>query len=189
MLNRFANRTICRITTISLVLCLCLSISIVTSATDPSDLDNEIAFYSTRDGKWEIYTMNADGSDVRRLTHHISRDALPSWSPDGGSIAFQSRRDGNWNIYVLNVSEALACTPSDRDLALQLTDYRGADEFPSWSRDGTQIVYESEHGNEEIYIINADGSNPLPITQHSAADYAPAWRSQALPSDEDPEDV
>jgi Tol biopolymer transport system component len=51
-----------------------------------------IAFDSTRDGQFEIYSMNPDGSGLRRLTDRQSLDAAPAWSPDGGWIAFISDR-------------------------------------------------------------------------------------------------
>src|SRR5216117_1854859 len=59
-----------------------------------------IAFTSARDGNWEIYVMNADGSNATRLTDNGAQ--MPAWSPDGTRIAFTSARDGNWEIYVMN---------------------------------------------------------------------------------------
>lgn len=133
--------------------------------------------------------MNVDGSNCRQLTHHSVGDLAPSWSRDGTSIAFQSHRDGNWNIYIMNVANVLESETPDDSLLIRLTDYRGADEFPSWSPDGTQIVYESEHGNEEIYIMNADGSDPHPITKHMGDDYGPSWRPLESTSTTNPDDA
>ncbi len=62
----------------------------------------QIAFETNRDGNWEIYLMNVDGSGLVNISNHESRDQWPSWSPDGSRIAFQSYRDGNWEIYVMN---------------------------------------------------------------------------------------
>lgn len=41
----------------------------------------QITFASERDGNWEIYTMNADGSQPRRLTHNEAQDTDPTWRP------------------------------------------------------------------------------------------------------------
>lgn len=53
-----------------------------------------LAFYSARDGNFEIYGAGADGSNPRRLTEHPAADAHPDWVPDGTRIAFHSDRDG-----------------------------------------------------------------------------------------------
>ena len=62
----------------------------------------KIAFGSSRSGDFEIYVMNADGSDVVRLTQSSGLDVRPAWSPDGKRIAFTSNRDGNYDIYIVN---------------------------------------------------------------------------------------
>lgn len=49
-----------------------------------------IAFYSNRDGDFDVYTIRADGGDLRRLTNHPGRDGGPSWAPDGRSLVFVS---------------------------------------------------------------------------------------------------
>jgi len=61
-----------------------------------------IAFTSNRDGNYEIYVMNADGTNEINLTNNSERDEYPTWSPDGNKIAFTSNRDGNREIYVMN---------------------------------------------------------------------------------------
>ena len=67
-----------------------------------------IAFFSLRDDSPEIaginpeiYVMNADGGNVRRLTNHNAWDYVPSWSPDSRFIAFASKRDDNRDVYVI----------------------------------------------------------------------------------------
>lgn len=67
----------------------------------------KIAFMSRRDGNWEIYTANIDGSSLHRLTQNPARDGLPTWSPDGQALAFVSNRDGAWAIW--------AMTPAGQD--------------------------------------------------------------------------
>ena len=61
-----------------------------------------IAFSSDRDGNFEIYVMNPDGSNQQRLTRAPGDDMWPCWSPDGTQIAFHSHRDGNREVYIMN---------------------------------------------------------------------------------------
>lgn len=60
-----------------------------------------VAFMSQRDGNWEVYVANVDGSNLRRLTRNPSNDGLPAWSPDGRYIAFVTDRDGLWAVWVM----------------------------------------------------------------------------------------
>lgn len=54
-----------------------------------SGTNGKIAFQSNRDGNFEIYVMNADGSNQTRLTNNSASDVYAAWSPDGTKIAFQ----------------------------------------------------------------------------------------------------
>ena len=127
-----------------------------------------IAFASERDGNWEIYAMNADGSGVVRLTNNSATDRYPSWSPDGRRIAFSSYRDGNWEIYAMN---------ADGSGVVRLTNNSATDRYPSWSPDGRRIAFSSyRDGNDEIYAMNADGSGVTRLTNRpNNNDYYPRW--------------
>jgi tetratricopeptide (TPR) repeat protein/Tol biopolymer transport system component len=75
--------------------------------TDSSDMapaahGNKIAFMSIRDGNWEIYSINPDGSDLKRLTNNGVNDGLPTSSPNGQFIAFVSDEGGKWAIWAMN---------------------------------------------------------------------------------------
>lgn len=90
-------------------------------------------------------------------------ERLPSDLP--GRIAFQSDRTGHAKIFVL-----------DHDGVRQITHGPGNDRNPKWSPDGKQIVFSSDRdGNEEIYVIGADGNGLRRLTDHPSDDRNPAW--------------
>ena len=127
-----------------------------------------IAFASDRDGDWEIYVMNADGSGQRRLTGNDANDWSPAWSPDGAQIAFVSDRDNNDEIYVMN---------ADGSGQRRLTSNSDYDWSPAWSPDGEWIAFTSNRdGNDEIYVMTADGSDQRRLTSsRNVQDFDPDW--------------
>jgi len=61
----------------------------------------QVAFMSQRDGNWEVYVVDIDGSNLRRLTDSPANDGLPTWSPGGDHIAFVTDREGSWAVWVM----------------------------------------------------------------------------------------
>ena len=61
----------------------------------------QVAFMSQRDGDWDVYVVNSDGSGLRQLTNDPASDGLPVWSPDGKAIAFASNRGGPWAVWAV----------------------------------------------------------------------------------------
>lgn len=127
-----------------------------------------IAFASNRDGDFEIFVMDGDGTNVTQLTFNTASDGTPVWSPDGSRIAFASNRDGNKEVYVMN---------DDGTNQTRLTTSTGEDIYPAWSPDGAKIAFYStrDGGNREIYVMNADGSNQANLSNHPSADRSPSW--------------
>lgn len=129
----------------------------------------KIAFFSYRDGHSSLYTMNADGTNQTPLVDHFQAAAF-DWSPDGTQIAFgdpRSPQEGG-GIYVMD-SDGSDAT---RIVADQVGGYA-----PSWSPDGTQIAYTSTavFGQDEIWVVDADGDNPTNFTNSAGQDAAPDW--------------
>ncbi|HSJ57424.1 MAG TPA: FHA domain-containing protein [Anaerolineae bacterium] len=60
----------------------------------------QITFHSDRDGNWEIYVINSDGSWLRRITIDPTTQTMPVWSPDGLRIAFRSDKGGQGGVWL-----------------------------------------------------------------------------------------
>jgi Tol biopolymer transport system component len=63
----------------------------------------QLVYESAVAGKYQLFVMNVDGSDVRQITHDATNHDTPSWSPDGAKFAFVSDRNGHNVIYTMNV--------------------------------------------------------------------------------------
>lgn len=111
--------------------------------------------------------MNADGSNLRRLTNDPAKDANPVWSPDGKTIAFVSDRDGFLIIYSMD---------NEGGNITQITHLKAAVEKPSWSPDGRFLVFASDlEGNRDIFITGADGNGLFKLTDSLLEDFYPSW--------------
>lgn len=129
-----------------------------------------IAFTSNRDGNHDIYTMDADGSNLNRFTSHPARDTDPAWSPDGTEMAFASNRDGNLEIYL---------KPIDGTGSTRLTDSASEESRPSWSPDGTRLVFHARSPRDSrttsLYSVNVDGSARRKLSASEGDGSDPAW--------------
>ena len=126
-----------------------------------------IAFDSIRDGDYEIYVMNADGSGVRQLTDNDSYDAFAALSSNGRRVAFEAERGGNVDVFVMSV---------DGTEEVRLTDDEGYDGQPAWSPNGAKIAFTStQGGNPDIYVMQADGSEVTRLTESDSPELNPTW--------------
>jgi Tol biopolymer transport system component/uncharacterized protein YraI len=125
-----------------------------------------IVLVSDINGQNDIYSMNLDGGDWKRLTRRRGYD--PKYSPDGSSIAYDALTGGNWDVFVMK---------ADGSDVVQLTTDPHADYSPDWSPDGSQLVFVSERdGWSNLYVMNADGASQRAlIDTKDVAEESPAW--------------
>jgi Tol biopolymer transport system component/putative hemolysin len=134
----------------------------------------QIAFMSNlhlQDGEGlQAYVMNADGSSPHRLTSGQGWHGPLSWSPDGKAIACVRGGD----VWVMD---------ADGSNPRNLTNYEAGDQEPAWSPDGQQIAFSSNRGGRsagqayamDIFVMNADGSDPRNLTDGATSDTSPEW--------------
>jgi Tol biopolymer transport system component len=140
---------------------------------------DQIAFMSTFDGEADVYTMNLTGLMNKNLTHDetigMRTDVEPAWSPTGEYIAFQRNfvkaEEFSAQLYrVATTGKELGpITPYQKGVV---------DTHPSWSPDGSSIVFSSDRdGNFELYTVKASGFGltQLTHTKLGIENLEPAW--------------
>jgi TolB protein len=134
---------------------------------------------------YELYTANPDGTDLKPLAPAPGYDAEATISPDGKKIVFTSTRDGDLDLYVMDI---------DGSNIKRLTNTVGYDGGAFFSPDGKQIVFRASRPTTdeeikeykdlldkglvrpsklEIFIMNADGSEPRQLTNTGKANFCP----------------
>ena len=145
---------------------------------------SQIVYSGHRINGINIIRMNVDGTGQVPLTDTFGSviNQEPAWSPDGKKIAFTSNRaEAHRNeIWVMNADGK---NPVRLTVNVQLGSDSGGpiyghDFGPAWSPDGNKIVFWSDRNslaNPEIYVMNADGSNQIRLTNNPAEDRDPVW--------------
>ncbi len=131
----------------------------------------DINLMGTDEGDLEIYLMDRDGSNIRRLTEFAGCAGRPAWSPDGERIAF-----GCGALHVMN---------ADGSNQRRLTNDPRVSFRPAWSPDGKEIAFGGcnvgiptvtpQFEKHEICVIGADGSGFRILTQNQVFDGHPDW--------------
>ncbi len=134
---------------------------------------------------YDIFTANADGSSLKRLTSSPGYDAEATLSTDGKHVVFTSARDGDLELYSMD---------ADGTNVKRLTNTVGYDGGAFYSDDGQWLVYRAHHPTEpkaiesfkallarslikpttlEIRVMRADGTGDRQVTSNGAANFAP----------------
>jgi len=140
---------------------------------DPAIRGNRIAFAYAND----IWTANADGSGVQRLTSHPGIESSPRFSPDGSLIAFTGRYEGNTDVFVV---------PSGGGEPKRLTWHPGEDLVLGFTPDGKSILFASRrevHTNrlQQLFTVPVGGGavSKLPVPSATKASYSPDGKTLA----------
>jgi TolB protein len=138
------------------------------AAPDFSPTGRQILYTSDQTGSPQIWVMDAEGTNQRRMTFAGNWNDEASWNPKGDKIAFACRNEGDFNICIMDFATGNT---------VQLTS-EGSNDHPSWSPDGTKIVYQSRRGGSgpyQIYTMDSqDGKNKRQLTS-SANNIQPVW--------------
>ena len=111
--------------------------------------------------------MDANGSNVRRLTFDGSYNTSPAWSPDGRWIAYQCRVGMQFDIWLID---------PEGDVNLPLVSHPRSDETPSWSPDSRKIAFSStRRGSADIYVVESSGGHLERLTRSTGDDTSPSW--------------
>ena len=134
-----------------------------------ASLWNQIVFQSYRDGNWEIYMMNADGSQQRRLTHDDAAQVRPKLRFDLSQILYLSPVQDQFRLFVMQAdgSDPRPLHPSTY----------WPEGYPAWSPDGRYIAYsvlKDDHWG--LFMANADGTGERRLTRPTEGhDIHPTW--------------
>ena len=110
---------------------------------------SSIAFASHQNGNWDLYLLQAETGEVRRLTATLGFESRPAWSPDGQWLAYEAYYEGNYDIWILPLDE--------EQEPFRLTSHPGVDRSPSWSSDGRSIAFISNRENNfDLFLADLD---------------------------------
>ncbi len=117
---------------------------------------------------YELWLMNADGTEPQQLSGSLERIVMPSWSPDGQKILFVAKNDKYKAIMLYDIAKNEIQNLVDSDI--QDIENR----FISWTRDGNSVVAALKiDGKTDIYYLDVNSKNLRKITEKSANYYEP----------------
>ena len=133
----------------------------------PSIFLSQIAFASNRTGHFEIWFMDWDGANQRRITSHNGLSILPSWSPDNERMVYTSFARGTSDMYIINRRGGGR---------IRVPTNLGLNTSATFSPKGAEIAFVgSVNGNPDIYVVREDGSNLRRLTTETSIESTPEW--------------
>ncbi|HEU5041735.1 MAG TPA: Ig-like domain-containing protein, partial [Gemmatimonadales bacterium] len=129
---------------------------------------SRIAFSSNRNGSYDLFVMDADGRNPRRITTDGGTEGEPAWTPDGSRIVYTTTQPGAG-------SQLRSVMPDGKDSRL-LTNSPGGNQSPDVSPDGKTVAFVSaREGNPDVYLMDLAGGEPRRVTQTPARESSPRF--------------
>ncbi len=129
--------------------------------------ESKIVFVAGDSRKKDIFIMDYDGENVKKLTNHRSMILSPDCSSGGDRVVFTSDRNWDHDLYVLDFKNSPLPAEGSK-----ITGGIHLDSSPSWSPDGTRIAFSREG---DIYVASDSGEIQKRLTKSAAIDVSPTW--------------
>lgn len=113
-----------------------------------------------------LATMDADGSNQTTLSTGLAAAGWPDWSPDGTQLVATAHTGVSFDVYVVDLAT------SD---TTNLTDTETNENHPTWSDDGTTIVFSRKDAADDVWIMGADGTGQTKLTAEGTDNLHPDW--------------
>jgi TolB protein len=128
-----------------------------------------IVFESNRDGHWQIYSMDIDGKNQRRVITSASNDRRPTWHPYKNLILFESDRNGVSDLFTFDLDT--------KELTKVPIPLKGNKSFAQFAPNGKELIfnYKITDDNYNIYMISNNGKRLKTIVNNAYANMYPRF--------------
>jgi FG-GAP-like repeat/WD40-like Beta Propeller Repeat len=170
--NIFCQILNCLFAILALMIFCALTVFTQTAITG---VNGKIAFVSDREGNNEIYSINPDGTAIKRLTFNSGEDNYPAWSPEGSQIAYLSEipsGGGQALMKIMNADGSGQRVVTPINFNLETPNFCRERFALDWSPDGSKVIFQ-EFGN--IVTVNTDGTNRQNVTTSPLRESEPSW--------------